>query len=457
MISTKTASRKEIIGWAMFDFANQAYTTLIITVIFGVIFTRVIVGDGPDFKLGNLLWSLSLCISYAMVVLLAPVCGAIMDHSCAKKKFLFVSYVITVISTACLYFITPGMIYWGMLLIIISNLAYSMGEGFIAAFLPGLGPPETLGKISGFGWALGYIGGLFSTGIVLLGLGGIEESNFENLRLTGPLAATFFLLGAIPTFLWLREKKNTGPPRSPSFYIQKGFSRIKSTLDQLPAFRDLAVFLLSLFFAMAGLYIIISFTFIYGDQVIGWDPKFQMLMFVLTQVTAAGGAVLFGILQDRLGAKITFNLTLMLWILSITLIYFTPDIARLLSSLLGIDVEPQQFFLVVGCLAGTGLGSVQSCARTMVGMFTPDNKWAEFFGFWGMTIKLAAIFGILGLGILQSFVGLQAAVLLCLAFFVLALIINTFVNEKRGLARARSFIIPDTDQDLSLGRSKISK
>jgi len=443
MTIPKMASRKEIFGWAMFDFANQAYTTLIITVIFGVTFTRLIVGDAPDFRLGNLLWSISLCVSYALVVLLAPVCGAIMDHASSKKRFLFASYVLTVISTACLYFITPGMIILGMILIIISNFAYSIGEAFIAGFLPGLGPPEALGKISGFGWALGYIGGLFCTGIVLLGLGGIEESNFDNLRFTGPLAALFFMLGAIPTFLWLKEKKGPNTPLPVFSHISRGFARLRSTLNDLPAFRDLGFFLLSLFFAMAGLYIIISFTFIYGDQVIGWDPKFQMLMFVLTQVTAACGALLFGLLQNRIGAKITFNLTLWLWIFSITLIYFTIDITQILNRIFQTSLEPQHVFLLVGCLAGLGLGAVQSCGRTLVGMFTPDNKGAEFFGFWGMTIKLAAIFGILGLGILQSFVGLQAAVLLCLAFFAMSLFINVFVSEERGVATARKYIQPE--------------
>lgn len=439
MITPKMASRKEIFGWAMFDFANQAYTTLIITVIFGVVFTRIIVGDSPEFKLGNLLWSMSLCISYALVVLLAPVCGAIMDHASSKKKFLFASYVLTVISTASLYFITPGVIILGMFLIIVSNFAYSMGEPFIAGFLPELGPPQALGKISGFGWALGYMGGLLSTGIVLLGLGGIEESNFENLRLTGPLAALFFMLGAIPTFLWLKEKKSSNDRLQISQYISTAFKRLRTTVNDLPAYKDLAIFLLSLFFAMAGLYIIISFTFIYGDQVIGWEPKFQMLMFVLTQITAAIGALMFGFLQDRIGAKKTFNLTLWLWILSITLIYFTIDITRILNHVFQTDLEPQHFFLIVGCLAGTGLGAVQSCARTMVGMFTPENKGAEFFGFWGMTIKLAAIFGILGLGILQSFIGLQAAVLLCLGFFGLSFIINLLVDEQRGIAASHNY------------------
>ncbi len=433
------APRREILGWAMYDFANQAYTTLIITVIYGVVFTRIIVGDGPDFRLGNLLWSTSLCISYALVAILAPVCGAIMDHTRSRKKFLFAAYITTITATSLLYFITPGMILAAMFLIIVSNFAYSIGESFIAGFLPQLGPPEALGRISGFGWALGYLGGLGSTGIVLLGLGGIQEDNFDNLRLVGPLAGAFFLVGAVPTFIWLREKGKSRPFFTPGHALRSGWSRIRNTLADLPHFRDLAIFLLSLFFSMAGLFIIISFTFIYGDQVIGWEPRIQMLMFVVTQITAACGALGFGFLQDRLGAKRTFNLTLMLWMVSITLIYFTPALTEVLNDLAAPDLEPQHLFLAVGCLAGLGLGSVQSCARTMVGRFTPRNKEAEFFGFWGVSTRLAAIMGILGLGLLQILVGLQAAVLLCLAFFGLSLGINLFVNEKRGFHRAAEY------------------
>lgn len=426
------AGRREIFGWAMFDFAGQAYTTLIITVIFGVVFTRMIVGDGPDFRLGNLLWSLALAVSYALVALAAPICGAIMDHASAKKRFLFASYVFTVISTACLYFVTPGQIWLGVALIIVSNFGYAVGQSFIAGFLPGLGPPDKLGRISGFGWALGYVGGLISTGIVLLGLGGVTQDNFDNLRLVGPLAAFFFLVGALPTFLWLREPKGNPLHLRKSEYVRGGFRRLVWTFLELRRFRDLAVFLLSLFFSMAGLSIVISFAFIYGDQVVRWEPLYQMAMFVLTQVFAAAGAMGFGLLQDRIGAKRTYELTLLLWIAAVILIYATPRIAELFELIFGLTVHPQQIFLVVGCLAGLGLGAVQSSARTIVGRMSPLDKAAEFFGFWGMAVMLAAILGILGLGVLQALFGLQLAVLLCLALFAMALVISVFVDEQRG-------------------------
>jgi MFS transporter, UMF1 family len=436
MCENKMTFNREIFGWAMFDFANQAYTTLIITVIFGVVFTRLVVGDGPDFRLGNLLWSISLCVSYLLTAALAPFCGAVMDYSSSKKKFLFAGYLLTVISTACLYFVVPGTIALGMFLLVISNFSYSIGETFIAGFLPELGPPEALGRISGFGWALGYLGGLFSTGLVLLGMGGITTENFQNLRLVGPLAAGFFLVGAVPTFLWLKEKKISADSNSISEYLKIGFSRLAETILAVRHFRDLAVFLLALFFSMAGLYIVISFTFIYGDQVIGWSPGVQMAMFVLTQVTAAAGALFFGSLQDRIGAKKTFSITLAIWVVSIILIYFTPALARAVSRFLSVQLHPQYIFLVVGCLAGAGLGATQSSARAMVGRLTPGGRHAEFFGFWGMSVKLAAILGILCLGVLQIAVGLKVAVLLCLFFFVIALLINMAVDERRGMVAA---------------------
>jgi MFS transporter, UMF1 family len=426
------ASKREIFGWAMFDFANQAYTTLIITVIFGVVFTRMIVGDGPDFRLGNLLWSLSLSASYAMVALAAPICGAIMDYAFAKKRFLFVSYVLTVISTACLYFVTPGQIWLGVALIIVSNFGYAVGESFIAGFLPGLGPPDKLGRISGFGWALGYVGGLVSTGIVLLGLGGITQDNFDNLRLVGPLAAFFFLVGAVPTFLWLREPEGVSVRLRGTGYVRCGFQRLAWTVGALRRFRDLAVFFVSLFFSMAGLFIVISFAFIYGDQVVGWEPLYQMLMFVLTQVFAAAGALGFGVLQDRIGAKRTYDSTLLLWIVAIVFIYATPWLTDVINRVFEVALHPQQVFLGCGCLAGLGLGAVQSSARTLVGRMSPLDKAAEFFGFWGMTVKLAAIFGLLGLGILQARFGLQVSVLLCLLFFGAALVVSVLVDEQRG-------------------------
>jgi len=431
------ASNKEILGWAMFDFANQAYTLLIITVVFGDLFTRVIVGDAhQDYRLGNLLWSVALAVSYLAVVIVGPVCGAIMDFTAARKRFLFASYVMTVVTTAMLYFVAPGYIWLGMLLIILSNFGYAIGESFIASFLPDLGPPDSLGWISGFGWALGYVGGLLATAFALMFLGEVSLENFDSVRWVGPFAAFFFLVTAIPTFLWLKERGRPRRLARRSSYVVLGLRRVQATVLTLGAHRDLAWLLVSVFFAMAGIYIIISFTFIYGAQVVRWDEGTRVIMFVVVQLTAAAGALGFGFIQDRIGAKLTYGITLVLWLLAILLIYATPAIAAWLTARNGVLVEPQQVFLVVGSVAGLCLGSTQSAGRALVGQFAPRLKAAEFFGFWGLSSKLAAIVGLLGIGLLQHWVGLQAAILLCLLLFALALLAILPISEARGRAAA---------------------
>jgi len=432
LIPRTRAPKREIFGWAMFDFANQAYTLLIITVVFGDLFTRVIVGNDGDYRLGNFLWSLALSTSYLLVVICSPVAGAIMDYTATKKRFLFASYVLTVVATAALYFVAPGYALLGVLLLIVSNFGYSIGEAFIASFLPDLGPPSDMGKISGFGWALGYIGGMVSAVFVLLVLGEVSAENFERIRWVGPWAAAFFLVAAIPTFLWVRERGQPRPLPPGQGYLSLGISRVGTTLRALSAYRDLAVLLLSIFFAMNGIYIIITYAFIYGAQVIGWDENVRTLMFIIVQITAAVGALGFGFIQDRLGAKRTYQITLVMWMIAIALIYLTPAIAQLLDRAFGITVHAQYVFLVVGSVAGLSLGSCQSATRTLVSLFSPLSRAAEFFGFWGQSMKLAGVTGLLAIGVLQAMLGLHTAVLFCIALFAIALVISRRVDEERG-------------------------
>lgn len=418
----------------MFDFANSSYTTVIITVVFCVIFPRLIVGDGPEFRLGNLLWSISLSVSNFIVLISAPFLGAVMDYTGTKKRFLFGSCVLTVAACADLYFVDPGDIILGMILIILSGIGFSYSETFISSFLPGLGPPEDLGKISGYAWGLGYFGGLASTAIVIFGLGaGVYTlANFHNLRLVGPATALFFLLAAIPTFLWVKDR--TLPRIMPpgENYVTVGIKRLKKTFEDIRDYRDLMILLASFFFAYAGLSIVISFAFIYGDQVVKWSAATQVLMFVITQLTAAAGAVLFGFIQDRWKAKQTFMLTLVIWVVAVSLIYSVNGVTDFLNGLADARIKPESVFLVIGSIAGLGLGSTQSACRAMVGLFSPDTKAGEFFGLWTFTSRLSSIFGLMGLGLLQALLGLHHAVLVCVFFFFTAMIIVAFVDEEHG-------------------------
>lgn len=422
----------------MFDFANSSYTTVIITVVFSVIFPKIIVGDAPEYRQGNLLWSIALSISYGLVVLTAPLLGALMDYRAAKKKFLFASYLMTVFATAALWLATPGRVGLAMALLIASNYGFAVGESFAAAFLPDLGPKKDLGRISGYAWGIGYVGGLISTALVVFTVGEQTAANLEKLRLVGPMTAGFFFVAAIPTFLFLQER---GAPRllpAGETLAHVGISRLRRTVGELKDFRDLVWFLGGLFFATAGLSIVISFAFIYGDQVIHWKPKTQLFMFVLTNLSAAMGAVLFGAIQDRWGNLRTYRLTLVVWIIAVLCIYQTPALARMMTELSGKPWTSEDVYLFVGTLAGLCLGATQSAGRTIVAIFAPESKSGEIFGFWGVTGKLASIFGLLSLGILQSALGLEQAILVCAVFFLVACALSFKVDEARGAGAAKA-------------------
>jgi UMF1 family MFS transporter len=213
---------------------------------------------------------------------------------------------------------------------------------------------------------------------------------------------------------------------------------VRETLRSLSEHRDMALVLASMFFSMSGIYIIITYAFIYGAQVIGWDQDVRTLMFVIVQITAAAGAFGFGFVQDRLGAQRTYQVTLVMWIAAIILIYLTPWLADTLSRSLGRPVQAQHVFLVVGSLAGLSLGSCQSTTRTLVGLFSPLSRAGEYFGFWGLSLKLAGVFGLLSIGLLQALLGLKTAVLFCVLLFGAALFISRGVDEARGRGVAES-------------------
>ena len=416
----------------MFDFANSSYTTVIITVVFSIIFPRLIVGDAPEYRRGNLLWSVALSISYALVVISLPVLGAIMDYTGSKKRFLFITYLTTVIATSALYFVSPGAVVLGIVLLVISNYGFSAGEAFVASFLPDLATPDDMGKISGFAWGLGYFGGLISTAIVLFGLGPQTLENFERLRYVGPITGLFFLLAAIPTFLFVRDRGVARKVPPGENLVSIGFGRLRQTMHELRDFRDFVGFLISFFFAMAGLINVISFALIFGDLLIRWSPTTQMLMFILTQLTAAAGAVLFGIIQDRIGAKKTLAITLILWVFSVTMIYGTRGVTAWLNGILGTNWSVDSVFLIMGSFAGLSLGATQSASRALVGVFAPASKTGEFFAFWGVFSRLASIFGLVSLGVLQAMFGLSRAILVSAVFFLIAFFLLLPVNEQRG-------------------------
>ncbi len=427
------ATRREIWSWAMFDFANSSYTTVIVTVAFSVYFTRLVAPEGR----GDFLWGLGIAIGNLIVLALSPIVGAIADDSGRKKAFLAVTWITCVTGTALLWFVTPGRVVLGLILLVISFVGFSFGENLAGAFLPELSTPANIGRISGLGWGLGYFGGLGSLlATIPLLSAGYTEANLGNVRLAWVVTALFFLLAGLPTFLFLRERVPRGD-RTALEYVKAGFARLAATASSIRQFSEVVRFLSVFFLYYAGLSSVIAFAAIYADRTLGFTQKEMTLLFVLLQLSAAGGAFLFGFIQDRLGAVRTIQMTLALWVVTCIGAYACGDGGQ--APVIG-TWTGKQLFWVVGLFSGLGIGSLQSASRALVGLFAPPEKSAEFYGFWGLSGKAAYMVGPLLFGAISSVAGSQRiAMLSTAAFFVLGLIGMSFVNERRGLAAAEAW------------------
>ena len=419
----KLPNKGEILSWCFFDFANSAFTTIIITIVYSVYFRNIIAAGRAD---GDRLWALGNTISQVLVLLSAPLLGAIADYSAFKKRFLFISYVLCVTFTSLLAFTGTGEILFALAIFIVANFAFSSGENLIASFLPEIAKPEDMGKISGFGWALGYVGGLLSLVLCFPFLKqGFGLENAGNLRMTNLVVAAFFLIAGIPTFLWVKERKKASDLPPGASYVSVGFARIRDTFSHLRRFRELFKFLILFGIYNCGVTTVVVFAAIYAVETIRLTPAQFLFFFLITQISASVGAFIFGLAQDRIGPKRTIYATLTIWLLTIAGAYFARD---------------RITFYVVGNLAGLGLGSSQSAARALVGLFSPAEKSAEFFGFWGLFWKLSTAIGPLVFGLLSSGTGDQRIAILATGmFFVVGMIGLPFVNEKRGIEAARAY------------------
>jgi len=423
---SKIKRRREIFGFMMFDFANSSYTTVVITAIFNAYFVRVVVNQ---MNRGEFLWSIALSISYALVIVLGPILGALADYSSLKKRFLFVSYVLCVLFTALLFLVKPGNIISGMIFVILSNIGFSASENFVSSFLPDIASEKEMGKISGYAWSFGYIGGLLSLTICLITLSNIpsgKEANYLGIRLTNLITAAFFGLAAIPTFLWLYEKGERKKVSLNMSIITIPFKRIANTFKHIREFKELIKFLISFLFFNSGIAVVISFAAVYAQKELGFTPSMTVLLIIVVNITASIGAFIFGFIEDKIGSKNTILITLFIWIVTVTSAYF---------------ITTKNLFWVVANLAGISMGASQSSARALVGLFSPKSKSAEFFGFWGFFGKLSAIIGLLSFGAMSYiFSSNRIAIVSTIFYFLLGIVILLFVNEKRGIKAAAEYM-----------------
>ncbi len=422
------ATRRELFAWAMYDFANSGYTTVVLTAIYNAYFVGVVAGSGADRDgAATLWWTLAVGISNLLVLVSAPVVGAVADYRACKKRFLAVTTVGCVLFTALLGLAGRGEVALAMVFVVLSSFMFASGENLIAAFLPEIARRRDMGKISGYGWALGYLGGLLVLGLCLAYIGWAERHGLDATQfvpVTLGITAAAFALASLPTFLWLRERAVPMALPRGTGYLAAGVQRVRRTFTHARRFRDLFRFLLTLTVYYCGINTVVVLAAVYAQQVMGFGLRETILLILLVNLTAAAGAFVFGLLQDRLGSVRTLALTLVIWITALVLAYF---------------IESRAGFWLVANLVGIALGSSQSAGRALIALFSPPARAAEFFGLWGLAGKLAAMIGPVSYGLITYFSsGNQRLALLSTAsFFVLGLALLLGVNERRGRAAAR--------------------
>ncbi len=424
--------RRAVFGWAMYDFANSAFTTLVVTFIYGTYFTGYMAlapdttgARVPDAELGTVLWSRAVTVTAILVALLSPLLGALADRGGARKRFLLVTTAICVVGTAMLFFAEPGAVMQALVWFVVANVAFEMGAVFYNAYLPDIAPQAVIGRVSGYGWALGYVGGLLCLAVALFLIVqpevppfGLDKATGEHVRATNLLVAGWFALFSIPTFLLLKEARVADAPPVGRL-VRESLGQLRETARELGRYREIVRLLVARLFYNDGLVTLIAFGGIYAQGTLGFTIEEVLMFGIVLNVMAGLGAFAFGFLDDRLGGRTVIFVSLAL---------------LTVAAVLAVSTADKTVFWISGLLVGAAIGPNQASSRSLLGRFVPDDKETEFYGFFAFSGKATAFVGPLLLGVLTDAFGSQrVGISVVIVLFVIGAAILTRVDEAEGI------------------------
>jgi len=340
---------------------------------------------------------------------ISPVFGAIADYSAGKKRFLLFFTALCIAATSLLYLIDAGEIFWGIIIFIIANIGFEAGLVFYDSFLPEITAPKNYGRVSGYGFGMGYLGSLATLALVF------PFIQADLVKEAFPVTGLFFLVFSLPLFIFLKETRKKSDEAVS--YIKVGFNRVWSTITNLKNHKNLVFFLLSYFFYIEGVNTVIYFSGNYASTTLGFTDQDLLIFFLTVQTTAIVGSVILGIIADSIGQKRTIVITLFMWLATIILAYF---------------VEDKTGFYIVGLIAGAAMGSCQSTSRSLMSKLTPPERKTEFFGFYSFFGKSSAVIGPLVFGLVSFLSGSQRLAIISIGFFfIVGLIILRKVKDPK--------------------------
>jgi UMF1 family MFS transporter len=406
-----SAGARPVWSWALFDFANSPFTTLVVTFIYATYFTQAI---APDPILGTALWSRGVTVTALVVALASPILGALADRGGYRKLFVVISMFVCVGATAALYGVLPGQILAALVLVVIANIAFEIATVFYNAFLPDIAPRERIGTVSGWGWGLGYIGGLLALVVALVTLVqpetpwfGFSRETGENVRATNLLVAGWFLVFSVPFVLWVHEDKSR-VSRSGQI-IREAHTQLRRTFTEIRKYRQVMRFLVAHLIYNDGLVTIFAFGGIYAAATFGFTLEEVLLFGIVVNVFAGVGAVAMGYLDDRIGPKLTLSISLL---------------GLIIATLLAMAAGDKLWFWVAGIMIGIFAGPNQSASRSLMGRLVPKGMLNEFFGFFAFSGKLTAFIGPFVLGLLTQISGSQrVGVTIVVVLFIVGLVL----------------------------------
>ena len=407
-------------SWALFDFANSPFTTLVVTFVYATYFTQAIAADPIS---GTELWSRAVSITALIVAVASPVLGAIADRGGYRKLFFVITAAVCTIATAVLYRVLPGQVMLALVVFVVANVAFEACEVFYNAFLPDLAPRERIGFVSGLGWGLGYIGGLLALLVCLVTLVQPEQPWFgftkqlgENIRATNLVVAVWFAVFTIPMLLWVHEDKSR--ITRGGGVVAASFAQLLGTFRELRKHRQTVRFLLARLLFNDGLVTVFAFGGLYAAETFGFTLQQVIVFGIVINLTAGIGAFAMGYLDDIIGGKRTIIVSL---------------IGLIGATLLATLATSQAAFWVAGILIGIFAGPNQSASRSLMARFIPHDMENEFFGFFAFSGKLTAFLGPFLLGVLTAWSGSQrVGVSVVIVLFIAGMAVLSTVDESEG-------------------------
>lgn len=391
----------------MFDWANSAFTTIVITFVFATYFARGVVGDET---LGTSYWGYALSLSGLLIAVLAPIFGAVADKGGRRKPWIAGFTVLCIAATALLTLVepAPAWILPALILVGFANIGFEMGVVFTNSMLPDIAPSERIGRISGWAWGLGYGGGLVCLALILAFM-------LDHVRLTSLLVAAWFAVFSLPLFLWTPDQPATRLGLAAA--VRDGLAMLWGTLKKVRANANIARFLLAHMIYGDGLVTLFAMGGVFAQSAFGMSTDEVLQFAVAINVTAGLGAAVFGWIDDRLGSKRTVQISL------------------LALSVIGgaiLLVDDTMSFLVLGSALGIFVGPAQAASRSLLARLVPEGQETEMFGLYALSGKATAFLGPAVFGLATAaFDSPRAGMATILAFFLTGALLLATVSERR--------------------------